>query len=457
MSKQIRLQAAALAAATLILAALLPAAPASFAQSQGTAAVATTRDARNAAVVEATKEVLTETSELRQLPMLRPVKSGTQSRDQIQRFLIKNMEEDSSPAEMHASEVALKKLGLVPQDFEFRPFIISLLTEQVAGYYDPRQQEFFLADWIDLDGQKPVMAHELTHALQDQHFNLRRFEKWPKGDSDAELAAHALVEGDASLVMAHYVARNPARIIALMKSMGASESGAEEINRAPRALRESLLFPYEQGMKWAQALYKREGWPLLSRAYKELPQSTEQILHAEKYFAREAPVKLALADIAGALGAGWKRIDTDVNGEWSYYLILDEYLKSPQESRKAAAGWGGDRYSVYEEPKSGKVCLVQFSSWDTAQDANEFYDAYAKRTERRYNGAERIASPYTGGSYSSKWFEGQTWRTNEGLVFIVRNSEKIIVVEGLPETADIKKVAAILLEKDFLKVTNKSF
>src|ERR1044071_7614501 len=133
MSKQIRLQAAALVAVLLVLAALLPAAPSSLAQSQGAAAVASTSEARNAAVVEATKEVLAETSELRQLPIQRPVKSGTQSRDQIQRFLIKNMEEDSSPAEMHASEVALKKLGLVPADFELRPFIISLLTEQVAG------------------------------------------------------------------------------------------------------------------------------------------------------------------------------------------------------------------------------------------------------------------------------------------------------------------------------------
>ncbi len=456
MSKQIRLQAAALVAAVLILAALLPAAPAVFAQSQsGAAAVASAREARNAAVVEATKEVLAETSELRQLPIQRAVKSGTQSRDQIQRFLVKNMEEDSSPAEMHSSEVALKKLGLVPQDFELRPFIISLLTEQVAGYYDPRQQEFFLADWIDLDGQKPVMAHELTHALQDQHFNLRRFEKWPKGDSDAELAAHALVEGDASLVMAHYVARNPARIIALMKSMGASQSGTEEIERAPRALRESLLFPYEQGMKWAQALYKREGWPLLSRAYKELPQSTEQILHAEKYFAREAPIKLNLADITGALGHGWKRIDTDVNGEWSYYLILDEYLKSPLESRKAAAGWGGDRYSIYEEPKSGKACLVHLSAWDTAQDAGEFFDAYVKRTERRYKGATRVAGPFT--TAPSKWYGGQTWRTSEGLVFVIRNNEWVIVVEGLPEGADLKKVSAALLEKDFVRARNKSY
>jgi hypothetical protein len=440
MSKQIRLRAAAGLAVVLGLAVALPGVTLRPAAAQS-ATVAPTREARNAAVVEATDAVLKETSELRQLPILRPVKSGTQSREDIQRFLIKNMDEDTTAAEMHASEVALKKLGLVPQDFQFRPFIIGLLTEQVAGYYDPRRQEFFLADWIDLDGQQPVMAHELTHALQDQHFNLRRFEKWPKGDSDAELAAHALVEGDASLAMALYVARNPLRIISLMKSMGATKSATEEIDRAPRAIRESLLFPYEHGMQWAQTLYKRDGWPLVSKAFTNLPQSTEQILHTDKYFAREAPVKVTLPDIGPALGKGWKRIDLDVNGEWSYYLILDEYLKSAQESKRAAAGWGGDRYAVYEGAKPGEVVIVQVSVWDTMNDAVEFYDAYKKRTGLRYAGATPLRSSYT--SVSTKWHEGESWRTGEGLVFVIRNSERVVIVEGLPESASLKKLEGL--------------
>jgi hypothetical protein len=442
MSKQIRLRAAALVAVILVLAAVLPGALLTRTRAQS-AAAASSKEARNAAVVETTAAVLKETSELRQLPILRPVKSGTQSRDEIQRFLIKNMDEDTSPAEMHASEVELKKLGLVPQDFQFRPFIISLLTEQVAGYYDPRQQEFFLADWIDPDGQQPVMAHELTHALQDQHFNLRRFEKWPKGDSDAELAAHALVEGDASLAMAHYVARSPLRIISLLKSLGASKSATEEIDRAPRAIRESLLFPYEQGMQYAQQLYKRDGWPLVSKAFKDLPQSTEQILHIDKYLAREAPRKIILPDITAALGKGWKRIDTDVNGEWSYYLILDEYLKSEKESQTAAAGWGGDRYAVYEGAKPGEVLIVQVSVWDTPKDAVEFFNAYKKRTSLRYGaGATPVKSPYT--DTSTKLHEGQAWRTPEGQVFLIRNSDSVVIVEGLPEGASLKKFDGLL-------------
>jgi hypothetical protein len=440
MSKQIRVQTVATLTVILILGAVLSGVPLIRTQAQSVA-VASTRDARNAAVVEATAAVLKETSELRQLPILRPVKSGTQTRDEIQRFLIKNMDADTTPTELHASEVALKKLGLVPADFQFRPFIIKLLTEQVAGYYDPKQQEFFLADWIDLDGQQPVMAHELTHALQDQHFNLRRFEKWPQGDSDAELAAHALVEGDASLAMALYVASSPARILSLMKSMGASQSASEEIDRAPRAIRESLLFPYEQGIQWAKQLYKPGDWSLVSKAYKELPQSTEQILHPEKYFAREAPVKVTAPEIASTLGKGWKRIDVDVNGEWSYYLILDEYLKSAKESKRAAAGWGGDRYVVYEGAKPDEVVIVQSSVWDTPSDAIEFFDAYKKRTEMRYKGATPLRSPYT--YPSTKWHEGQAWRTNEGLVYLIRNSNRVVIVEGLPEGVSLKKLEGL--------------
>jgi hypothetical protein len=444
MSKQIRLQTVALLAVISILAVASLRLNTTRAQAQSAAAMST-RDARNSAVVEATTEVLKETSELRELPILRPVKSGTQSRADIQRFLIKNLDEDSTPAEMHASEVALKKLGLIPQDFQFRPFIINLLTEQVAGYYDPRQQEFFLADWIDLDGQKPVMAHELTHALQDQHFNLRLFEKWPKGDSDAELAAHALVEGDASLAMAVYVSRSPLRIISLMKSMGSSQSASEEIDRAPRALRESLMFPYKEGMQWVQQLHRREGWPLVSKAYKALPQSTEQILHAEKYFAREAPIKVRLPDISSLLGKGWKRIDTDVNGEWSYYLILDEYLKSAQESKRAAAGWGGDRYSVYEGTQPGSVVITQLSAWDTPDDATEFFDAYVKRTERRYASATPINNHFT--KYAAKMYDGRAWRTNEGLVVIIRQMDSVSIIEGLPERVDLEKVMTAIWGK----------
>jgi len=362
----------------------------------------------------------------------------------------------------------LKKLGLAPADFQYRPLLIKVLTEQVAGYYDPKSRQFYLADWIDLDGQKPIMAHELTHALQDQHFDLRRFEHWPKGDSDAELAAHALIEGDATLLMMLYVANNPMRALAFLKSLGGMEISSAELDKAPRALRETLLFPYQSGYEWTRDLYKQGGWDQVSKAFNDLPQSTEQILHPEKYFAHERPVKVSLPDIAQVLSAAaseirgqrsefsrrsrsslqlpvsslWKRLDSDVEGEWGFYLLLDQFLKSPSESRRAAAGWGGDRYEVYEGPK-GEVMFVSLSAWDTENDAREFFEAYVKRTSLRYVNAEQVdAQSGTRNRQPDQNSDPQSlsdiraFRTSEGSVFLERYGARVLVVEGCPEGID---------------------
>ena len=389
--------------------------------------------ARNAALVAATSEVLQETSQLRELAVLRPVQSSAQSRAEIEHMIVANLDRETTTADMHASEVTLKRLGLVPVNFELRPLIVRLLTEQVAGYYDPKEQQFHLADWIDVDGQRPIMAHELTHALQDQHFNLRRFEKWPKGDSDAELAAHALIEGDATLAMTFYVGSNPARGLSFLKSFMAAETSSHELEKAPRALRETLLFPYQEGLTWTRSLYQNGGWSAVSRAFKMLPQSSEQILHPPKYFIHEAPVKVSLPDLRPALGRGWRRIETDVNGEWSFYLILDEYLKSASTSKQAAAGWAGDRYASYESA-SGQCVYVSLSAWDTERDAREFFDAYAKRTKVRYADARVLSE------VPRKWLA----RTSEGDVAIELRGNRVLVVEGIPARANSRAMIRVL-------------
>lgn len=392
---------------------------------------------KSAAISAATEEVLHETSEIRKLAILHPVKSGAQSRAEIERMLIKNLDEESTPAELHASELTLKKLGLVPAEFAYRAFIIKVLTEQVMGYYDPKTQFFYLADWVNLDEMQPVMAHELTHALQDQHFNLNRFEHWPHGDSDAELAAHALIEGDAMLTMTYYVARDQRRIAAMMKSAQAGTS--EEIDHAPRALRESLLFPYVQGLQWTQQLYRHGGWAQVSQAFTDLPQSTEQVLHADKYFAHEAPIKVSLPDLTNAVGKGWRRIDEDTNGEWGIYQMLAEYVQPTSTAERAAAGWGGDRYAVYQQQTDGPVCIAQATVWDTEQDAQEFFDAYAKRTESRYKGAEFDAQ------LSLPTLNRSVWRTGEGLVVMQRQGARVVILEGLPDKANVSALIKLLL------------
>jgi len=378
--------------------------------------------AQHAAIVSTTAAIRKETSEIRELSILKPVKSGAQSRSDIERMVIKNLNSETTPAEMHAAEVLLKAFGLAPKDFAYRDFLIKLLTEQVAGYYDPKAQKFYLADWIELEGQKPVMAHELTHALQDQHFNLKRFEKWPKGDSDAELAAHALIEGDATLAMTLYMGKHPLVALAFIKSLGSQKDASEQINKAPRSLRESLLFPYEEGSHWAEQLYNRGGWDMVSKAFTKLPQSSEQILHAEKYFAYELPQKVVLPDLRNVLGPTWKRIDYDVNGEWGCYLILDEFLNDTAESKRAAEGWGGDRYALYESGTPGEAVIAQLTAWDTPADAREFFDAYAKRTAKRYPEARQSG---TSG-------ERMQWQTENGAIALELHGSRVAFVEGVP-------------------------
>lgn len=480
MSKQLRSRLLALIVSMALFSGLFLSAT----SAQRTAAVQqnpiASRSARNAAVAAATEAVLKETSVIRQLSIIRPVQSSLLSRAEIERSIIRNLDEDMSPAEAYANEVTLKKLGLAPADFQYRPLMIKVLTEQVAGYYDPKSRQFYLADWIDLDGQKPIMAHELTHALQDQHFDLRRFEHWPKGDSDAELAAHALIEGDATQAMLIYVAQSPVRQLAFIKSMIATQPATQELDKAPRALRETLLFPYQEGLRWTQALYKHAidkkdppdpgaGWSAVSQAFTTLPQSTEQILHPEKYFVHEAPVKVSLPDIAPILNAHasevrgqrsaatsrslssfqppasslWKRLDSDVEGEWGFYLLLDQFLKAPAESHRAAAGWGGDRYEVYEGPK-GQVMFISLSTWDTENDAREFFEAYDKRTSLRYVNAERIDAQSgrqpDQNSNAQSLSDIRAFRTSEGSVGLERRGARVLVVEGCPEGIDCRRL-----------------
>lgn len=410
---------------------------------------ATSTAARNAALMAATEEVLKETSTLRELSIVHPVQSSTQSRAEIERAVVKNLDEDTSAADMHAAEVTLKKLGLAPPDFQYRALMIRLLTEQVAGYYEPKTRQFHLADWIDVEGQKPVMAHELTHALQDQHFDLRRFEHWPKGDSDAELAAHALIEGDATLAMVMYISSSPMRALSFLKSVTTMGVDTKELDQAPRVIRESLLFPYQEGLNWTRAIHKQGGWSQISQAFTKLPESTEQIMHPEKYLAHEAPVKVTLPDLTGLLNDSmkkpgvktpvtWKRLFSDVNGEWGTYLLLDQFLKSPADSRRAAAGWAGDRYAIYES-SAGRVLYISSSAWDTQKDADEFVDAYVTRVPLRYPGADGAKT-----AAIDRPGKMLTWTTSEGPVAIMQDGLRVFIAEGYSENLNAERLLQTL-------------
>src|SRR5215471_7633164 len=290
--------------------------------------------------LNATDEVLGVVSRLRQLSVLHPVKSGMKSHDEIEQCVIRDLDESTTPEEFDATSKTLIKLGLIPKGFHLREYVVKLLREQVAGFYEPKTKEFYLAAWLPVSEQKSVMAHELTHALQDQHFNLRRFERWPKGDSDAELAAHALVEGEATVVMFEYAGEQEGVHLDITKLDSLTDRMLEQddagdsakypmLSKAPRVLRENLQFPYVYGVGFVQQVLKNRSWQTLNLSYDRLPASSKQIMHPAKFLERADPVKIKIGDLTPVLGQDWKRADEDVNGEFGYMVLLSEFIGKP--------------------------------------------------------------------------------------------------------------------------------
>ena len=379
--------------------------------------------------LKATEEILQVVSRIRQLPVKQPVKNGAKTREQIQTSVIHDLDESSTPEEFEASSKTLMKLGMVPKDFHLRDFTISLLTEQVAGFYDPKTQFFYLASWIPITEQKTVIAHELTHALQDQHFNLKRFDKWPKDDSDAELAAHSIAEGEATIVMFLYdfaqlgfkidITKLPPLADSMQAMNNANDKEFPILAKAPNIIREGLQFPYFYGAGFVQEVLKKGSWERLDKAWQTLPTSSEQIMHPEKYIAGDRPVKIELTNLKATLGQDWKQLETDVNGEFGYQMILAEFVNK-ETSRTASEGWGGDKYATFEDSKTGNLLVAQFTTWDSLQDSDEFYKAYTERTEKRFN--IKISNDTTAKTH--------IYETGEGLIAIEKHDKDVVVIEG---------------------------
>jgi hypothetical protein len=384
----------------------------------------------DAAALNSTEDILKIVSRLRGLGIKQTVHSSFKTKDEIERSIIKDLDENTPASDFLATQKTLTKLGLVSKDFRLRDYIVQLLREQVAGFYEPKTKEFYLAAWLPVSEQKRVIAHELVHALQDQHFNLRRFERWPKGDSDAELAAHALVEGEATLVMIEYdfeqqgMKLDLSKIGSLTDGMIDQDSDNDSKNYpvlagAPKVLKENLQFPYLYGAGFVGAVLKSRSWTGLDSSYVTLPTSTEQIMHPERFLNRDDPVKIEVPELTGALDSDWKKVDGDVNGEFGYLVTLAEFI--PKRAAKlAAAGWGGDRYALYENTATGALFLAQFTTWDTENDAREFFEAYSDRTGKRY----KLAKPMESNP------QRRVCETGEGLASIELRGKDVVMIEG---------------------------
>ena len=293
-----------------------------------------------------------------------------EARKQIaERYRAKN-----PPDTIATAEATLKALGLLAPDASLESLYLDLIGSQVAAFYVPETGKIFVISKTGSIGavEKTYFSHEFTHALQDQNFGT---DVNVKGQGDRSLARLSLLEGDASLLMARWMIQH-LDSDELQELLQIDPEVMAQLERMPAILRETLLFPYQQGLILVNGLWAKGGWKAVDAAYGRPPDSTEQVLHPEKYEAGEKPVDVPLdADaLATAMGTGWSGTPEDTLGEFQLSVWLRENGIKALAAGDAAEGWGGDRLAYLRGP-NGAYALVMRTAWDSAAEAAEFLTA----------------------------------------------------------------------------------
>ena len=331
-------------------------------------------------------------AKIRGLPQKRPIQRGVMTKEQIRERLVQRIGEEYSAAELAGEELALKRMGLLPADTDYMQLVIEVLTDQIAGFYDPAERRLYIAGWstsgVDTMDEM-LMAHEIDHALQDQHFDLRTFMKPGKKNSDEAVARQSLVEGDGTALMIEYVMRDlkvspwdDDQVVKMMESQAQASMG-DMLDNAPLVLRKGLMFPYVRGLSFVASYRRNHPWSRIDEIFRKPPLSTEHILHPVKYENYEKPHQVTARTLQSL--RGYQEVFSNINGELGFDILLRQHVADGEKDKAvgakielAAAGWGGDRVAIYTPPRhDGKVAGtigISYSVWDQAADAIEFFD-----------------------------------------------------------------------------------
>lgn len=325
-----------------------------------------------------------------------PIRLAWQSRAEMQEFVERQLDEELPPEYLDEMKGVYTAFGLLPDTLDLRALLLELYSEQVVGYYDPAAETLYIVEGTPTSDIETVLVHELVHALQDQHANLDSLIARERGN-DAQTAAQAALEGQATLVMfALLIERqlgreiDPAQIPPIgdqMQSLlDAQNSQFPVFQNAPRLIRETLLFPYIGGASFVQTLWEYEGrrdpddpGPHFTAPLGEfMPQSTEQVLYPLERFLeyRDPPIGI---EIEGGPTGAKTLLENDL-GAFEIGILLDEHLGA--DTRTRVRGWAGDRYR-YIELEDGRTALIWYTLWDDDVSADSFADAYRQILERR--------------------------------------------------------------------------
>ena len=322
------------------------------------------------------------------------------SPDEMTQVLKDSFSEDYPPEQVAADEQLYHGLGLLPKDDKLADLYIDLLSSQVAGLYDPIKKKLYVVSKEGGIGavEKVYYSHEYDHVLQDQNFDLQKMQNGLDDKTDEALARQSLVEGDAYLTMSYWLQQNltPEEIGEVIQASN-DPTAQQALNRIPPIVQAQITFSAIQGTQFVTSVQLGGGWEAVNSGFADPPQSTEQILHPEKYASREAPIAVDLpADLAKRMGSGWSTVMSDTMGEHQTAIWLGSGTVAA--ATDASAGWGGDRITYLSGP-SGSWAIAWHTVWDTKADAAEF-EVTAKTAVEKAGGPGQVL-PGEGGT--TRW------------------------------------------------------
>jgi hypothetical protein len=409
--------------------------------------------------------ILQFASEDTKLPIKRQVKPHLTTRAEVEKYLLEKMKDDKDAKRMERSEIVLKKFGLLDADFHLQPFLVKLLDEQIAAYYDSKTKTVNLLDWIAPDTQKPVLAHELTHALQDQRVNL---DKWQSQTSDDlshnltddkkhvatdedDTAREAVLEGQAmavfvdySLAPAHRSLRNSPELVDNLLDNMTDDGDSPVLSRAPLLLQESLLFPYKDGLKFEAALIADSKYS--AAAYADVldrpPDTSYEIMNPHAYEQAVKIPRLNMPDIHPVIDAQYNPYDIGVMGELDV-RILAELFGGKDIAGSLTPAWNGGIYyaaqkkDAPDKDSTASVALFYLSQWKSEEAAADFVKMYADQLNRKYTHVSRNTSLESGA-------DEQVYDTNEGPVLITTSGKEVFVSESF-DLATARKLGFLMI------------
>jgi hypothetical protein len=411
-------------------------------------------------------EILKFASKDTKLPIKHPVKRELAGREQVRKFVETHMQEDKDAQRLQRSEASMKKFGLLPREFDLGKFLLDLLEDQVAGYYDPKTKTVYLLDWVTPEAQRPVLAHELTHALQDQNFDL---DKWLKvrdddqhdnpdnldtGDDEEQAARQAVSEGQGMAVMMDYVLEPTGHSLAdtpgageIFKQNTMDRVGDSPIfANAPMYLREMVIFPYTYGLSFHEDLLTRGGAEMaFAGAFKNPPRDTREIMQPDSYLDGQHVDPIRLPKLSDVLKKNYVGYDSGSVGEFDVYILLKQY-SGAELADKLSTAWRGGVYYLGRKkdakpPKPGAptpmsdLGLLYVSNWATPEDAGYFAKAYSLWLPRKYKSVTPVGEQ-----------KGRAWTTEQGPVSIEVAGNRVLVMEGF-DAATAAAVRAKVLSR----------